>query len=95
MEKYCVTAANHNNNKDNRASEFKVWKWIQNDEKKWVWNPLGKQSLNYVAKLLAQGDQVLSAKQTSTGITSGYPIELELRIARNDENFKITDLPTF
>lgn len=49
---------------------------------------------------LAQGDKVLSGTATKTGedtyeITPGYPIELELRIAKNDKNFKITDLPTF
>lgn len=95
MSKYCVTAANHNSTKDGRASEFKVWKFVQNEEKKWVWSPLGKKPLNYVAELLAQGNEVVSAQENESSITAGYPIELELRIAKNDKNFKITDLPTF
>lgn len=95
MTKYCVTAANHNNTKDERASEFEVWIWKQNKEEKWVWIGLGKKSLNYVAELLAQGNEVLSAKENPTNITTGHPLELELRIAKNDKNFKITDLPTF
>lgn len=103
MTKYCVTAANHNNAKDQRASEFELWQWVDGDQnKEGVWNGLGKKSLNHVAGLLAQGHQVLSAKavkkeneQNRYTITPGFPLELELRIAKNDKNFKITDLPTF
>jgi len=99
MTKYCVTAANHNNSNDQRASEFEVWKQVQTEEKK-SWSPLGKKSLGYVAGLLAQGDDVISANAVTkdgkiSGITPGYPIELELRIAKNDKHFKITDLPNF
>jgi hypothetical protein len=100
MDKYCVTAANHNNANDERASEFDVWKWTQTEATKWMWIRQGKKSLSYVAGLLAKGDEVVSAEAEKTGansyiITPGYPIELELRIAKNDKKFKITDLPTF
>ncbi|WP_201446322.1 MULTISPECIES: hypothetical protein [Burkholderia] len=100
MDTYCITAANHNNPNDNRASEFYVRKKIKNEDGTIVWRRLGKRTLNEVALLLAQGDKVLSGTATKTGedtyeITPGYPIELELRIAKNDKNFKITDLPTF
>ncbi|RQZ26113.1 hypothetical protein DIE14_15765 [Burkholderia sp. Bp9017] len=95
MAKYCVTAANHNNKKDQRASEFELWAWVQNEDKKWVWRSQGKKSLNHVAELLAKGNEVLSAEEKPTSIDTGYPIELELRIAKNDKDFKITDLPTF
>ncbi len=49
--------------------------------------------------LLAQGNEVISAERKKQGnnyvMIEGYPIELELRIAKNDKKFKITDLPTF
>ncbi|MDN7909914.1 hypothetical protein [Burkholderia cepacia] len=40
----------------------------------------------------AEALHVLLKKTTSI---CSYPIELELRIAKNDKKFKITDLPTF
>jgi hypothetical protein len=99
MAKYCITAANHKNANDDRASEFQVWKYVQKEDKTWVWRDAGKQSLNQVAALLAQGDQVVSAtvenEDGKSSMKVGYPIELELRIAKNDKKFKITDLPTF
>ncbi|HDR9098762.1 TPA: hypothetical protein QDB15_005357 [Burkholderia vietnamiensis] len=100
MAKYCVTAANHNGTKDGRASEFKVWEWkLDTTDNKSKWFPLGKKPLNFVANLLATGNAVVSAKEVKKGnelkISTGAAIELELRIAKNDENFKITDLPEF
>jgi hypothetical protein len=100
MNKYCVTAANHNNEKDERASEFELWKWTQQEDKSWIWIRQGKKTLNHVAGLLAQGNEVISAtaKKLDGGgykITRGYPLELELRIAKNEKKFKITELPTF
>lgn len=94
MGKYCVTAANHNNEKDERASEFKVWEQVKKDNK-YVWSPLGKKSLNFVVDILSKGNEVFTAKQNADSITLGYPLEFELRITKNDKNFKITDLPTF
>ncbi|WP_175994705.1 hypothetical protein [Burkholderia vietnamiensis] len=100
MTKYCITAANHNNPDDDRASEFEVHQLKKKEnEEGWVWSRLGKKSLNEVAMLLAQGNEVISAERKKQGnnyvMIEGYPIELELRIAKNDKKFKITDLPTF
>ncbi|MCO8321128.1 hypothetical protein ABEG10_11785 [Burkholderia cenocepacia] len=100
MTKYCITAANHNNPDDDRASEFELHQLVKKEkEEGWVWNRLGKKSLNEVAALLAQGHEVISAEREKQGdkyvMNKGYPIELELRIAKNDKKFKITDLPTF
>lgn len=100
MGKYCITAANHNSKKDSRASEFKVWEWRPDaKDNVYKWCFFGKKSLHDVAKLLATGNEVISGKevQRSDGIRiqPGAPIEIELRIAKNDEDFKITDLPEF
>lgn len=101
MTKYCITAANRNSTKDDRVSELKLWEHKQNDQKKWEWHLLGKKTLNFVAALLADGHEVISGKEVKndkgkiTNITSGAAIEIELRIAKNDEKFKITDLPEF
>ncbi|WP_155632121.1 hypothetical protein [Burkholderia vietnamiensis] len=96
MAKYCITAANHNGTKDDRTSEFKVWEWkLDAKDNKSKWFLLGKQPLNFVAGLLVNGHEVISGKEGEEKITSGAAIELELRIAKNDENFKITDFPEF
>ncbi|AMV48502.1 hypothetical protein ATN79_48535 [Paraburkholderia caribensis] len=74
---------------------------MQQEDKTWIWILQGKKTLNNVAELLTQGNEVISAKAekkkegSGYNITPGFPIELELRIARNDKNFKITDFPPF
>lgn len=59
-----------------------------------------KKTLNYVAALLAAGHEVVSGKELKengvvTRLALGAAIEIELRIAKNDDKFKITDLPEF
>lgn len=99
MALYCITAANHKNSKDDRASEFKLWEYVPDTDDSWGWNLLGRKSLNFVAGLLADGNEVVSAKEivrdNRITIRKGAAIEISLRIAKNDEQFKITDLPEF
>ena len=96
MSKYCITAANHMNANNHCASQFNVWQHTQNSETgKWVWKALGGKSINFVNDLLASGHEVFSAKENETSITLGAPVELELRIAKNETKFKISDMPEF
>ncbi|MGS1040664.1 hypothetical protein [Burkholderia glumae] len=48
-----------------------------------------------MAALLVSGHEVVSGEHDENGITIGARIEIELRIAKNDAQFKITDLPEF
>lgn len=100
MTTYCITAANHSSSKDDRASEFKVWEYQFNAKtSEWIWSHIGKRTLHQVAALLAAGHEVISAKEVirdgNTKIVRGAAIEISLRIAKNDDQFKITDLPVF
>lgn len=96
MSKYCITAANHKNPDNHCASQFKVWEYIHKKEAdKWVWSPLGGKSINFINDLLANGHEVLSAKENKDSITPGAPVESELRIAKNETKFKISDMPKF
>lgn len=96
MSKYCITAVNHTNPSNHCASKFKVWEYRYSSERgEYFWRSLGGKSINFVSDLLAEGHEVLSAKENETNITTGAPIELELRIARNDTKFKISDMPEF
>lgn len=98
MTKYCITAANHQNPNNHCASSFKVWEYIAaTQEKPSRWKPLGGKSIGFVNELLANGHTVLSAKhdKVEETITTGKPVEMELRIAKNETNYKISDMPTF
>lgn len=94
MATYCITAANHKNLNDDRASEFQVW---EIDVIKLTHTLVGRCSSDYVAKLIVDGHSVLSGKYDASTkrINTGTEIEIELRIAKNDKNYKITDLPEF
>jgi len=92
MGSYCITAANHTNKSNHCASKFKLWE-LDAANKKWM--PLGGKSINFVNDLLANGHKVLSAKETKDSIITGAPIEAELRIAKNETDYKISDMPTF
>ncbi len=92
MGKYCITAANHKNKSNHCASQFKVWEY---DASKETWTPLGGKSINFVNDLLANGHIVLSAKENDETISTGAAIETELRIARNETKYNVSEMPTF
>ena len=96
MSKYCITAANHTNANNHCASKFKVGEYTyKSDTKKWVWTPLGGKPINFINDLLANGHEVLSAKENEDTITLGAPIESELRISKNETKYKISEMPKF
>ena len=94
MASYCITAANHNNQNNHCASSFKLWKF---DTTINLWIEVGAKPLNHISELLAAGHSVHSAKLDKDGdnITLGAPVEIELRIAKNETNYKISEMPTF
>lgn len=92
MATYCVTAVKRTNPNDDRVSHFDLWELTPDGQ---AWNSLEWKSLNYVAALLIKGNEVLSGTISNEKMETGYPLELELRIAKNDEDFKLTDMPEF
>lgn len=92
MGRYCITAANHTNPNNHCASNFKLWEYNTGKE---AWFPLGGKPIDYINDLLRNGHTVLSAKELSDKIFVGAPVEVELRIAKNETNYKISDMPTF
>lgn len=92
MGRYCITAANHSNSSNHCASTFNLW---EHNEAKREWSPLGGKSIDYINDLLRKGHTVLSGKEHPDKISTGAPIEVELRIAKNETNYKISDMPTF
>jgi hypothetical protein len=97
MGRYCITAANHTNPDNHCASRFKVWEYNEDQS---VWSSLGNHSIKYIVDLLNSGHDVFSAKRTEKpeggySISKGARIEVELRIAKNETNYKISDMPGF
>jgi hypothetical protein len=94
MAKYCITAANHSNKDSHCASKFKVYEYSTFTE---TWKNLGGQSISFIGDLLAKGHTVVSGhyNKAKNTISTGAPIELELRIAKNGTDYKISDMPTF
>lgn len=92
MARFCITAANHTNPSNHVSSTFNVWAFSKNTEK---WVPLGGQSISFILTLLANGNAVFSAKENDTTITLGAPLEIELRTSKNNEDYKISTMPSF
>ena len=93
MSKYRITAARPKNAAHHLNSEFKLWKWEKKEDGTWKWVPKGWRRTAEISALLDAGNEVLTAKENETSITSGAAVELELRIAKNETKFKISDMP--
>ncbi len=93
MEKYCVTAANHSNPDNHIASSFQVFLYLPVDDE---WKRLPPQTLMDIARLISDGNEVVSGKFTGTGVRAdGAPLELELRIAKNGTKYNVSQMPGF
>lgn len=94
MTKYCITAESSSDEERDLKDEFKTYEWVLNAEKKWVWRgPKWRNSFE-ISDLLKAGDTVLTAKETGNSITTGAPVEIELRIARNETKYPISEMPS-
>ncbi len=93
MAKYCITAARPKNATQHLKSEFKLWMWEKNKDGNLVWRPKGWKRAAEIATLLDAGNQVLTAKENEDTISTGVSVELELRIAKNETKYKISDMP--
>lgn len=92
MAKYCITAANHKNPNNHVASSFLVWRF---DEKENIWKKQGATSAKDVVGLVEAGHTVLTAHEKPDSISTGEPIEVELRIAKNKTNYDVSKMPKF
>lgn len=97
MGKYRITAARPKDADHHLNTEFKVFELQQKPDKTWKWRFVGWKSIYAVSALLDNGNEVRTGKVTTSGdetiMTDGAAVELELRIAKNDTKFKISDMP--
>jgi len=58
-----------------------------------MWMPKNWKSTAEIAVLLNGGNEVLTARENEASITTGSSVEVELRIAKNETKFKVSDMP--
>jgi hypothetical protein len=94
MAKYCITAANHQNQSNHVASSFLVWLF---DEQKETWSRLGGKSAKEVVSLIEAGHHVITGKFDAARkvISLGEQVEVEVRIAKNSSKYDISTMPAF
>lgn len=90
MTQYRLTAAKPKNAASHLKSQFKLFEY---DEAAKTWRPIGWKSVSQVTGLLAAGHDVRTGKVVGDKMQSGAAVEVELRIARNDTEFKISEMP--
>ncbi|KVC71207.1 hypothetical protein WI73_00615 [Burkholderia ubonensis] len=93
MALYCITAANHDNPDNHVASTFKLWLYNTSTEK-WTSQKLPA-TAKHVVELIESGHEVITARLGEKGIRMGAPVEVELRIAKNETNYPISEMPGF
>ncbi|TCQ02677.1 hypothetical protein C8J34_11641 [Rhizobium sp. PP-F2F-G36] len=90
MAKYRIISARPKNADHHLNSQFKLYVL---DEKKNSWSSFGWKSISDVSDLLQAGHEVRTGKIVNDKMSTGAPVELELRIAKNDTKYKLSDMP--
>jgi len=90
MAKYRIVAARPKNASNHVNSQFKMYEY---DEDENTWNSAGWKSISEVSSLMHAGQDVRTGKIIDKKMKSGAAVELELRIAKNETVYKISDMP--
>lgn len=90
--KYRIVSAKPKGATNHCNSQFKVFQWGVKDNKTDWWN-IGWKTINQVSDFLAAGHEVKTGQYTNGKMADGAPVEVELRITKNNTNFKISDMP--
>ena len=89
MATYCITAAKPKGAVSHLRSQFMTWREGEDG----LWHSQGWQTTSQIVTLMHAGHAVLTARKTATGISTGAPVEVELRISRNQSNYPISQMP--
>lgn len=92
MSRYCITAARPKDADHHLKTDFKLWRYEERPDG-WKWAPKGWKRGGEIAALLEAGHEVLTAKENPGSISTGAPVELELRISRNGTKYNISEMP--
>ena len=88
MASYRIVGARPKNASNHVNSQFDLWELNNNK-----WKNIGWKSIDEVSGLMRSGHEVLTGKIVNNTMWSGAAVEVELRIAKNDTNYKISDMP--
>lgn len=90
MAKYRIVAARPKNASNHLNSQFKMFEWDGNEK---TWKSVGWKSISDVSNLMRGGHEILTGAIVDNKMKDGAAVEIELRIAKNDTNYKISDMP--
>ena len=90
MANYRIVAARPKNKSNHINSSFKTYKY---DEQKESWSPDGWKSISQIGDLMRAGHEVCTGKVVGGSMKTGAAVELELRIAKNGSDYKISEMP--
>ncbi len=90
MAQYCIVAARPKNAINHLNSQFELYRF---DTKTDQWEHVGWRTTFEVSDLLQAGHAVRTGKIDHDKISIGAAVEIELRIAKNDTKYKISEMP--
>lgn len=90
--KYRIVSAKPKGVTNHCNSSFKVYQWGTHNGKLDWWN-VGWKSINEISRYLSEGHEVRTGQYKGGKMIDGAPVELELRIAKNSSDFRISDMP--
>lgn len=91
MANYCIVAANHENPNSHVASSFDVYMEIEKNN----WHSQAAMSAKQVVELIEKKNSVRTGKIEDGELFLGAPVEVELRIAKNQVHYPISEMPEF
>ena len=90
--KYRIVSAKPKGATNHCNSQFKVFQSILKDGNS-TWRDIGWKSINQISDYLSAGDEVRTGQVKGGKMVDGAPVEVELRITKNNTDFKISDMP--
>jgi hypothetical protein len=89
MTEYSIVAARPKNASNHLKSQFKLYELNKKNESDLVdWKSIGE-----VNDLMRAGHEVRTGKIIDEILDTGAAVEIELRITKNDTNYKISNMP--
>ena len=90
MAEYRIVAARPKNASNHLNSQFKLYKLNGKND---GWDLIGWKPIGEVSDLMRAGHEVRTGKIVNNSMNDGAAVEVELRIAKNDTIYKISDMP--
>lgn len=92
MRKFRIVGARPKGTTNHLNSQFHTYELLEID-KKLTWSSIGWKTIFEVSDFLKAGHEVKTAQITDKKIAHGAAVEIEMRIAHNLTDYKISGMP--